>query len=92
MILGDNGTEYDDQAPEDTGGSTSQGGGEMPLVRCMAWVRDLLQECDREQSKLYSDGKSIHGFTPSVITMAISKLPIDRFKDEKDRVVLSMRE
>ena len=92
MIMGDNGNEYDDQAPEDTGGSTSQGGGEMPLVRCMAWVRDLLQECDREQSKLYSDGKSLHGFTPSVITMAISKLPIDRFKDEKDRVILSMRE
>ena len=92
MIMGDNGNEYDDKAPEDGDGGTSQGGGEMPLARCLAWVRDLLQEADREQSKLYDDGKKLHGYTSAVINMAISKLSVDRFKDEKGRVILSMRE
>jgi len=51
-----------------------------------------LQEADRDQAKLYEDAKRLHGYTMPVVTMAIGKLPIDRFKDEKGRTILSLRE
>lgn len=90
-IMGDHGNEYDNQAPEEAG-TVSLGGDEMPLPRCMAWLRDMLEERDIDQASVYRDGKKLHGFTSNVVSNAINKLPIEKYKQADGNTILSLRQ
>jgi hypothetical protein len=90
-IMGDDGNQYDEQAPEDTGGGSS-GGGEMPLPSCMAWIKEALTERDMDQADIYRDGKKLHGFTSPVVGMALDRLSVVRSKLANGKVIISLRE
>lgn len=91
VIMGDDGNQYDEQAPEDTGGS-SPGGGEMPLPRCVAWLKDMLTERDMDIKTVYRDGKKLYGYTQDVVSSAINHLQVDKFKQGDGSTILSLRE
>ena len=93
VIMGDCGNEYDDQAPDDgTPGTTSKNNDEMPLPRCVAWLKDLLQERDMFQKAVYADAKRLHGFVAGVVSNAIQMLPIVKSKNQFGEVTLSLRD
>jgi hypothetical protein len=91
--MGDHGNEYDSQAPEDThpsaGGAISD---EIPLVRCTAWLKEMLEERDIDQAAVYRDGKRLHGFTSNVISNAINRLPVEKYKQADGSTILSLSE
>lgn len=92
VVMGDRGNEYDSQAPDDTPGASSTVSDEIPLPRCVAWLKEMLQERDMEQSAVYRDGKRLHGFTQAVVSNAIHLLNIDKYKQADGTTILSLRE